>query len=151
MLDALEAVHVARVGDREDFYWTLHAVFVKRHEHPILFDQAFRIFFRKRGYIEKLIASMLPGTPTGAPKPPPPGAQRVQEALFAGLNEREDKSEVEIDARLTVSDREVLQKKDFAQMTAAEIAAAKQAIARLALPLDLRAHAPAGRRAGAGT
>jgi len=137
VLDALEAVSVARVGDREDFYWTLHAVFVKRHEHSILFDQAFRIFFRKRGYIEKLIASMLPGTPATAPKPPPPGAQRIQEALFGGLNERVDKSEVEIDARLTVSDREVLQKKDFAQMSAAEIAAAKQAIARLALPLDL--------------
>ncbi len=137
VLDALEALDVARVGDREDFYWTLHAVFVKRHEHTILFDQAFRIFFRKRGYIEKLIASMLPGTPATAPKAPPPGAQRIQEALFGGLNEREDKSEVEIDARLTVSDREVLQKKDFAQMTAAEIAAAKQAIARLALPLDL--------------
>ena len=137
VLDALEALDVARVGDRGDFYWTLHAVFVKRHEHTILFDQAFRIFFRKRGYIEKLIASMLPGTPATAPKAPPPGAQRVQEALFGGLNEREDKSEVEVDARLTVSDREVLQKKDFAQMTAAEIAAAKQAIARLALPLDL--------------
>ena len=137
VLDALEAVQVAHVGDREDFYWTLHAVFVKRHEHSILFDQAFRIFFRKRGYIEKLIASMLPGTPAGAPKPPPPGAQRIQEALFGGLNEREDKSEVEIDARLTVSDREILQKKDFAQMTVAEIAAAKQAIARLTLPLDL--------------
>ena len=136
VLDALEAVSVARVGDREDFYWTLHAVFVKRHEHSILFDQAFRIFFRKRGYIEKLIASMLPGTPATAPKPPP-GAQRIQEALFGGLNERVDKSEVEIDARLTVSDREVLQKKDFAQMSAAEIATAKQAIARLALPLDL--------------
>jgi uncharacterized protein with von Willebrand factor type A (vWA) domain len=37
---------------------------------------------------------------------------------------------------LTVSDREVLQKKDFAQMTAAEIAAARDAIARLTLPLD---------------
>jgi uncharacterized protein with von Willebrand factor type A (vWA) domain len=137
VLDALEAVSVARVGDREDFYWTLHAVFVKRHEHSILFDQAFRIFFRKRGYIEKLIASMLPGTPATAPKPPPPGAQRIQEALFGGLNERVDKSEVEIDARLTVSDREVLQKKDFAQMSAAEIAAAKQAISRLVLPFDL--------------
>ncbi|MGH6725878.1 MAG: vWA domain-containing protein [Pseudolabrys sp.] len=137
VLDALEAVQAGRVGDREDFYWTLHAVFVKRHEHSILFDQAFRIFFRKRGYIEKVIASMLPETAAGAPKPPPPGAQRVQEALFGGLNEREDTPEVEIDARLTVSDREVLQKKDFAQMTAAEIAAAKQAIARLTLPLDL--------------
>jgi uncharacterized protein len=137
VLDVLEALQVARVGDRDDFYWTLHAVFVKRHEHTIVFDQAFRIFFRKRGYIEKLIASMLPETVTSAPKPPAPGAQRVQEALFGGINERKDKAETEIDARLTVSDREVLQKKDFAQMTAAEIAAAKQAIARLALPLDM--------------
>ena len=137
VLDALEALSVAHVGTRDDFYWTLHAVFVKRHEHSILFDQAFRIFFRKRGYIEKMIASMLPEIGPGTPKPPPPGAQRIQEALFSGLNEREqNKSEVEIDARLTVSDREVLQKKDFAQMTSAEIAVAKEAIARLALPLD---------------
>ena len=137
VLDALEALNVARVGLRDDFYWTLHAVFVKRHEHTILFDQAFRIFFRKRGYIDKLIASMLPQTLEPAAKSPAPGAQRIQEALFSGLNEHaKDQSEIEVDARLTVSDREVLQKKDFAQMTAAEIAAAKDAIARLTLPLD---------------
>src|SRR5208283_4732928 len=113
VLDALEAVKAAGVGDREGFYWTLHAVFVKRHEHSILFDQAFRIFFRKRGYIEKLIASMLPEIATSEPKPPPPGAQRVQEALLSGLNAREEeKQEVVFDARLTVSDQEVLQKKD---------------------------------------
>ena len=137
VLDALEALSVANVGTRDDFYWTLHAVFVKRHEHSILFDQAFRIFFRKRGYIEKMIASMLPEIAPGTSKPPPPGAQRIQEALFSGLKEREqNKSEVEVDARLTESDREVLKKKDFAHMTAAEIAAAKDAIRRLELPLD---------------
>ena len=136
VLDALEALGVAHIGARDDFYWTLHSVFVKRHEHTILFDQAFRIFFRKRGYIDKMIASMLPETQAGAPKVPPAGAQRIQEALFSGLAREEDKSEVEIDARLTVSDREVLQTKDFAQMTAAEIAAAKEAISRLTLPLD---------------
>ena len=137
VLDALEAVNVARVGDREDFYWTLHAVFVKRHEHSMLFDQAFKLFFRKRGYIEQLIAAMLPQGPRAEAKEPPPGAQRIQDALLGGLDRKEETSEVEIDARLTVSDREILQKKDFAQMTAAEIAAAKEAIARLALPLDL--------------
>jgi uncharacterized protein len=136
VLDALEALGVAHIGARDDFYWTLHSVFVKRHEHTILFDQAFRIFFRKRGYIDKMIASMLPETQAGAPKAPPAGAQRIREALFSGLAREEDKSEVEIDARLTVSDREVLQTKDFAQMTAAEIAAAKDAISRLTLPLD---------------
>jgi uncharacterized protein with von Willebrand factor type A (vWA) domain len=138
VLDALEAVHVARIGSRDDFYWTLHAVFVKRHEHTILFDQAFRIFFRKRGYIDKLIASMLPDTLPRAPKMPPPGAQRIEEALFSGLDRRErGEQEVEVDARLTFSDREVLQKKDFAQMTAAEIALAKEAIAGLALPIEM--------------
>ena len=137
ILDALEALNVARVGARDDFYWTLHAVFVKRHEHTILFDQAFRIFFRKRGYIDKLIASMIPQTLEPTAKSPAPGAQRIQEALFSGFNERaQDQSEIDVDARLTVSDREVLQKKDFAQMTAMEIAAAKEAIARLTLPLD---------------
>ena len=137
VLDALEALNVAHVGARDDFYWTLHAVFVKRHEHTILFDQAFRIFFRKRGYIEKLIASMIPQTVEPAAKSPAPGAQRIHDALFSGLNEHaRDQSEIDVDARLTVSDREVLQKKDFAQMTAAEIAAAKDAIARLTLPLD---------------
>ena len=57
VLDALAAVEAAGVGTREDFYWTLHAVFVKRHEHSILFDQAFRIFFRKRAYLEQLMAT----------------------------------------------------------------------------------------------
>jgi len=138
VLDALEAVQVARVGNRDDFYWTLHAVFVKRHEHSILFDQAFRIFFRRRGYIEKLMASMLSETVPPTAKPPPPGAQRIQEALFSGVNERKpDKDEVEIDASLTTSDQEVLQRKDFAQMSSAEVAAAKAAISRLTLPLDL--------------
>ena len=33
VLDAIAAVEAARIGTREDFYWTLHAVFVKRHEH----------------------------------------------------------------------------------------------------------------------
>ena len=47
-----------------------------------------------------------------------------------------EEREIELDARLTVSDREVLQKKDFAQMSAAEIAQAKDAIKRLVLSLD---------------
>jgi hypothetical protein len=137
VLDALAAVNAAGISTRQDFYWTLHAVFVKRHEHSILFDQAFRIFFRKRGYLEKLIAQMLPQTPPQDPQAPQPGAQRVQEALFAGLERQREESEVEIDMRATVSDREVFQRKDFAQMSAAEISAAKDAIARLVLPLDM--------------
>ncbi len=136
VLDALEALRVAGIGTRDDFYWTLHAVFVKRHEHSVLFDQAFRIFFRRRGYIDQLLAMMLPQAPAGPQQTPQAGATRVHEALFAGLDDKLKKDrDVELDARLTVSDREVLQQKDFAQMTTAEIAAAKDAMKRLVLPL----------------
>jgi uncharacterized protein with von Willebrand factor type A (vWA) domain len=135
VLDALAAVDTAGVGTRDDFYWTLHAVFVKRHEHSVLFDQAFRIFFRRRGYLDQLMAMMLPQAPS-MPRPPEAGATRIQEALFSGLDEKLKKQqEIELDTRMTVSDREVLQRKDFAQMTNAEIVAAKDAIKRLVLPL----------------
>jgi uncharacterized protein len=134
VLDALEAVKAAGVGTRDDFYWTLHAVLVKRHEHSVLFDQAFRIFFRRRGYIDQLTAMMLPQMPA-PPQAPQAGATRVHEALFSGLDDKLKKQEeIELDARLTVSDREVLQHKDFAQMTAAEITAAKEAMKRLVMP-----------------
>ena len=63
VLDALTAVEAAGVGTREDFYWTLHAVFVKRHEHTLLFDQAFHLFFRRKPAIDKLLAAMLPQAP----------------------------------------------------------------------------------------
>src|SRR6266513_2428884 len=137
VMDALTAVEAAGVGTREDFYWTLHAVLVKRHEHSLIFDQAFRIFFRRRGMLDKLLAAMLPQAPPREDEKAPPGAQRIQEALLSSLAEAERKPpQLEVDARLTVSDREVLQKKDFAQMTAAEVTAAKDAIKRLVLSLD---------------
>jgi uncharacterized protein with von Willebrand factor type A (vWA) domain len=138
VLDALEAVQAAGIATREDFYWTLHAVFVKRHEHSVLFDQAFRIFFRKRAYLEKLIAMMMPQVSAREQRAPAPATQRIHEALFGGMSERveRDTSEVEVNARFTVSDRELLQQKDFAQMNVAEIAAAKEAMKRLILPLD---------------
>lgn len=138
VIDALDALQAAGVGTRDDFYWTLHAVFVKRHEHSMLFDQAFRIFFRKRAYLERLMSMLMPQVDAPVQDHAPPASQRVLDALFAGIGEKieQRKSDIEVDARLTMSDREILERKDFAQMTAAEIADARQAIKRLALPLN---------------
>jgi hypothetical protein len=84
------------------------------------------------------MAMMLPQAPGAPPPPPPPAATRVQEALFSDAKDKlkPEEREVELDTTFTVSDRELLQKKDFAQMTAAEIAAARIAIRRLVLSLD---------------
>ena len=137
VIDAIRAVDAAGIGSRDDFYWTLHSVFVKKREHRAVFHEAFELFWRQRGLLDKLIAMLSPVAP---PRPaekekPRAGEARVREA-FAAEPRREDKPEVEIDARLTVSSREVLQRKDFAQMSAAEIAQAKLALAQLALPDD---------------
>src|SRR5580658_9406411 len=83
VLDALAAVEAAGIGDREDFYTTLHAVFVKKHEETLLFDQAFRIFWKRKGLIEKLIAMLAPRAPSQREqKPAEAGASRVADALF---------------------------------------------------------------------
>jgi uncharacterized protein with von Willebrand factor type A (vWA) domain len=153
VVEAIGAVEAARIGSREDFYWTLHAVFVKRHDHSAVFDQAFRIFWRRRALIEKLIAQMSPIAPGGKHEEKPrAGALRVAEAMAPPVRQPPPpKQESEFSVRLTVSEREVLKAKDFAQMSAREIADAKRLIAELRLPDDERptrsfALDPRGRR-----
>jgi len=137
VIDAINAVEAAGIGAREDFRATLHAVFVKRHEHTIVFDQAFAIFWRKRGFMEKMIALMSPQAKDHSePKKPDAGAARVADALYKHRPQEKPKEQVEVDARFTMSASEVLQTKDFAQMSADEIALARAAIARLRMPSE---------------
>lgn len=136
VLDAIQAVEAAGIGSREDFYWTLHAVFVTKHEHSLLFRTAFEIFWKKRHLMEKLLSILLPVAPV-QPGKPDPVSLRLQEAFFKQAESVPvERPEIEVDASLTVSDVEVLQKKDFAQMTAAEIAEASRRVAALVLPDD---------------
>jgi uncharacterized protein with von Willebrand factor type A (vWA) domain len=139
VVDAVAAVEIAGVRRRDDLYWTLHAVFVSRHDQHPVFDGAFEMFWRSRGLVEKLIGLLSPvAAPARPDTAPKTAAQRLADALAANRpgGPAPTKTEVEIDARLAMSAREVLQRKDFAQMTAAELAEARRAVARLVLPLD---------------
>jgi uncharacterized protein with von Willebrand factor type A (vWA) domain len=137
VVEAVRAVEAAGLAHREDLYWTLHAVFVTRREHHVVFDEAFRAFWRAKGILEKMISILSPVAVPRAPEPPRAAQQRVAEALAARrkVPEHQEKAPVEIDATFTVSGRELLQRKDFAQMSAAEIAAAIGAVRALALRL----------------
>lgn len=137
VLEAIEAAQAVGIGTREEFYWTLHAVFVKKREHSVIFDQAFRIFWRRRYMMERFLAEILPPTPATPHAKASEALQRVQDALFSSIGDPTppQQREVEIDARLTLSDEEVLRRKDFAQMSAEEIARARDEIRKLALPL----------------
>lgn len=138
--DAVEAVQVAGVGNREEFYWVLHSVFVKRREDHQVFDQAFKLFWRTRDLVEKMIAMFSPvAMETQRKEKLKAGETRVSQALFEGHEKSrppEEKPIIDIDAQRTSSGSEVLRQQDFSQMTAAELAEAKRAIASLALPFD---------------
>ncbi len=142
MLDAIHAVEVAGVCNRNDFRATLEAVFVKKREHAAVFDEAFRIFWRRRGFLEQLIALMSPvdqSAGVGGPaEKPAAAAARVADALMGKRESEREESSVTYDQSFTVSESELLQRKDFAQMSAKEIADAVRAIAALDLSADER-------------
>jgi len=141
VVDAIDAVLTAGIGSRDDFYWTLHSVLVTRHEDHAVFDEAFRLFWRSRELIEKMLALFSPAVVDARERQKPRAAEsRVGEAMMEGRENkrrREEEPEIEIDARFTFSGNEVLRQKDFAQMTARELADARRAIAELSLPVDL--------------
>ena len=139
VLDALRAVEAVGVARRDDFYWTLHAVFVRRADQRPLFDEAFHVFWRNPKLLERVTSLLLPSIHVPPQGEARPLSRRLSEALFAGAERdartRETENGIELDATLTWSDREVLRSRDFEQMSAAELAAAKAAVARLRLAI----------------
>lgn len=139
VLDAIRAVEKVGITSREDFYWTLHAVFVNRRDQRELFDQAFHVFWRNPRILERMMSLVLPAfryaDEEAAQQQLSP---RLAEALAPSLDLTEGESEAEereIDATMTWSDREVLRTMDFEKMTTAEMMRAKSAIAAMRLPI----------------
>lgn len=136
VIDALDASLTGSIRTRDDFYWTLHAIFIKRREHKEVFDQAFHVFWKKPKMLEQLMQLMFHQISRDlGEKAKQAGFRRLAEAMFdrhdAPSQQRKKKEEIEVDAAFTASADEVLRAKDFEQMTVAEQARARQAIARI--------------------
>ncbi len=137
VVDAVRAVTIAGIDTRDDFYWTLHAIFTTRRDHHAVFDEAFRLFWRSRKHLQQMLMAKPDPEKAEPSSEPRAAATRVAEAMFdAGLGAMPERQTIEIDARLTMSNAEVLRRRDFAQMSADEIAAAEREIERLRLPAD---------------
>lgn len=132
VIDALKALRLIDISNRADVFSTLQAIFMTRHDHAPIFAQAFDLFFRIAEEGKNMLDPVQPLDQ--ARKPPPSASRRVLEALSrpAITSEREVPQGQEM--RPSVSDLEVLQKKDFAQMSAAELAKVTQIIAKMKLP-----------------
>src|SRR5215468_10449479 len=171
VIDALKALQIAGVERRDDFYWTLAAVFLDRREQFEIYDQAFHIFWRDPKLLERVMALFLPQVIGRVPDEQPELASRLAEALMPQPKPGAEPTEpppqqIDLDAALTVSEREVLQRADFETMTQEELAQAKKLISSLRLPIpemrtrrlvadprgplvDMRASLRASLRAGA--
>jgi uncharacterized protein len=141
VVDCVKALEMAGESEfplrREDWYWTMSAVLLSRNEQRPIFDQAFRIFWRDPKLAERMMQLMLPQAYGRAPKPEEQQSQRLTDALFSQKQQEAKTEKVELEARLTFSSREVLQRMDFDTMSAAELAEAKKLIAGLRLPLPV--------------
>jgi len=142
VVDCVKALEAAGAHQfplrREDWYWTMSAVLLSRNEQRPIFDQAFRIFWRDPKLAERMMQLMLPQAYGRAPKPEEQQSQRLTDALYSHRKEQnEAREKIELEARLTFSSREVLQRMDFDTMSAAELAEAKKLISELRLPLPV--------------
>ncbi|MCY4190586.1 MAG: VWA domain-containing protein [Rhodospirillaceae bacterium] len=139
VIRAIEAVDVVGIGTREDFYWTLHAVFVNRRDQREIFDQAFHVFWRNPKLLERLMTVILPTVETPAEDDREEMSRRLADAL-KGMAETGSPSteteRVDLDAVMTWTDQEVLKQRDFEKMSKAEMEAARKVLARLRLPLE---------------
>ncbi len=140
VIDAISAVEKTGIRRRDDFYWTLHGVFVSRYEHKTLFDQAFHMFWRNPEILEKAMRLLLPTlrVESDEQKKTAP-SRRVTDALLPGSPEMtpdaQEQEQVEVDATMTFSDSEVLQSMDFESMSAEEVEEAKAALSRMRIPI----------------
>jgi len=144
VLDAIHAVEAAGFSEKWDFYWVLHACFVTKAEHRIIFAQIFRLYWRDPRYLEHMIAQMSPMVRGVQDEKKAKAAEkRAAEALLDGVNrdvpdlpEQGGETEIQIDASRTMSGKERLRSLDFEQMSVAEMAQAKRMIATLTLPVQ---------------
>ena len=143
VVDALRAVAAAGFSQKADFFWTLHASFVSRPEERQVFEQIFRLYWRDPRFLEHMMSLMVPQVKgTQAERKVEAAEKRAAEALLDGAGPKvprpesaQEAEEIEIDATATASAEERLRTLDFEQMSIAELAEARRAIAKLTLPV----------------
>ena len=131
--DSLKAVRAVGLEEPEDFYWTLHAVFVSRPEQREMFNQAFRMFWSE---LRQIAAEFDPDFADGQG----PDATEVESGVtierFVAEKNREQGTDEEPEGEtgLSASSREQLSLKDFEKMSVIEILEARKAMEAIVFP-----------------
>ena len=135
VLNAIRAVSLIGIESQQDLHTVLLCQFVSRREQMPVFDQTFALFWRNPKLMEKLMGAMLPTLQSDQDQQPL--IRRLGEALSSGNTQSsgQDEEQVELQANLSASESEILQSRDFEQMSESELQVAKKMLKHLKLPM----------------
>lgn len=135
VLNAIRAVSLIGIESQQDLHTVLLCQFVSRREQMPVFDQTFALFWRNPKLMEKLMGAMLPTLQSDQDQQPL--IRRLGEALSSGNTQSsgQDEEPVELQANLSASESEILQSRDFEQMSESELQVAKKMLKHLKLPV----------------
>ena len=136
VLNAIRAVSLIGIESQQDLHTVLLSQFVTRREQMPVFDQTFALFWRNPKLMEKLMGVMLPTLRSDQDQQSL--IRRLGEALSGGKTESSgrDEDQVELQANLSASESEILQSRDFEQMSESELRVAKKMLQNLRLPVQ---------------
>ena len=141
MIDLVQTLDLIEIGYKEDFYHASRSLLVHKREDIPLFDQAFETFWRQpldtRGDLS------LPSPIRRKPERhhlPQPALKLPEEAKHDGKERGISASEerLVVEAAKTYDAREMLRKKDFAELTGEEIGSIKNIMQQLSFHLGER-------------
>ncbi|MEK7787090.1 MAG: VWA domain-containing protein [Chloroflexota bacterium] len=139
MIDLVQALEYVAIGRKADFYYTASSLLVHRREDIPLFDQAFEMFWHKpvEGWEITLPGFNRPRrSQKPQVKPPPLQAPDSTPPPDSDASAKDQPPVIEV--TLTYSDRELLRRKNFAELTSDELESIKRMMAQLVWRLGER-------------
>jgi len=141
MIDLVHALKHIEVGRKPDFYHAARSLLVHRREDLPLFDQAFELFWRKppeAGWVTVELGLLNQRRRSRRPLVTPPPLRDSEQTPQEGESHPQSDQPPILQVTVTYSDREVLRRKDFSELTGEELTAIKQLMAELVWQLGER-------------
>jgi uncharacterized protein with von Willebrand factor type A (vWA) domain len=137
MLDVAAALEHIDIGRRSDLYFALQSLLIHRQQDLQIFDEAFRVFWRRPpdGWSTTDLRAMGEQRRSGAPEVDVPAAQPASSSDDSMPTLRDA---IERTAPMSYSPQDAARVKDFAELSEKELEEAKRTIAAMAWDLGTR-------------
>lgn len=121
--------------DKADAEAALESVLVSRQQDLAIFRELFEAYFRNPEVAQQLLSQLLPRSPEAAQQRHRPRVKEALSAIRCAQKQSPAKEELQLDAAMSASDRQRLQRADFNQLSASEYRLVQQLVRDIRLPL----------------